>query len=60
MLLISASAVILPTRMFEITLPSPSNPIGVDPPRIALVASPPPLNGTRTQSAPFSLLRLSM
>ena len=40
------------------TLPSPIRAIGVVPPRTALTASPPPLNGTRTQSAPFSSFEL--
>ena len=42
------------------TLPSPNSAIGVEPPRIALTASPPPRNGTRTQSAPRSFLSVSM
>jgi hypothetical protein len=34
--------------------------IGVAPDSTPLTASPPPLNGTRTRSAPFSLAKLSM
>jgi hypothetical protein len=60
MLLPSASAVILPALMCGITLPMPISAIGVVPDSTAVVASPPPRNGTRTQSAPLSFLRCSM
>jgi hypothetical protein len=54
------SGVIVPARICPITLPSPISAIGVEPLSTALTASPPPLNGTRTQSAPLSVLSLSI
>ena len=60
MLFIITSGVIWPAWMLPMTLPSPNRPIGVEPLMIALTASPPPLNGTRTQSQPFSFFSVSM
>ena len=55
-----ASGVMVPARIWPMTLPSPISAIGVEPLSTALTASPPPLNGTRTQSAPFSLTSVSI
>ena len=60
MLFIITSGVIWPARTLPMTLPSPNSAIGVVPLMIALTASPPPRNGTRTQSAPFSFFSVSM
>ena len=60
MLFIIASRVMVPALIWPMTLPSPNSPIGVVPDRMALTASPPPLNGTRTQSAPRSFFSVSM
>ena len=50
----------VPARMCEIMLPSPRKPTGVTPDRMPLMVSPPPLNGTRTRSAPVSRFHFSM
>ena len=44
----------------ERRLPMPKIAIGAVPVIIALIASPPPLNGTRTKSTPCFLLNSSM
>ena len=60
MLLSITNGVMVPALIWPMTLPSPNKPIGVKPDKMALTASPPPLNGTRTQSAPRSFLSVSM
>jgi len=60
MLLSITSGVMMPAVRWPITLTSANSTIGVEPSMIGLAASPQPLNGTRTQSAPSCFFSVSM